>query len=336
MKIRKILFLVAILLLTTQLDAQRKMSDISSAPGAFSRIGFGARGIGMGNALGAIKSGNVFTYYNPALAVFQNDNSFNAQYTFLGLDRALNFISFTRRFDFYGKNDTIPGERVPRSTAGVSAGMINAGVSNIDQRDNQGFKKGTISTSENLFYLSLANKFSEKFAAGVTARFYYYKLYEEVTTTSLGFDVGLIYTVTPELAISFVLSDINSQYKWDSAPIYGTDGGATNDKFPLFKKLGVSYHYKPFNLQLAAEFASDNFGTNLFRFGAEYNIYEGLFLRGGIDNLYLNNGDDPAKPSLGFSYTRQVGNFNVGFDYAYQVEQYSSSDRHIIGLNFIF
>ena len=189
-------------LVSAQTEAQRKMNNLSSAPGAFSRIGFGARGIGMGNALSTVKSGNLFTYYNPALSVFQEDNSFNAQYTFLGLDRSLNFVSFTRRFDFYSKNDTIPGQRKPRSTAGVSAGLINAGVSNIDQRDNQGFKKGTISTSENMFYLSLANKFSEKLAVGVTAKFYYYKLYEEVNSTSLGFDIGAIYTFNPDLSVS--------------------------------------------------------------------------------------------------------------------------------------
>ncbi|MCC6638909.1 MAG: hypothetical protein IT278_14390 [Ignavibacteriaceae bacterium] len=336
MKNTKIFLLIIILFLSAPIDAQRIMNNLSSAPGAFSRIGFGARGIGMGNALSTVKSGNISSIYNPALSVFQDDNAFSAQYTFLGLDRSLNFVSFTRRFDFYSKNDTIPETRIPRSTAGVSLGLINAGVGNIDQRDNQGFKKGTLSTSENLFFLSLANKFSEKISVGVTARFYYYKLYEEVTSTSLGFDIGAIYTVTPELAVSLVLTDVNSQYKWNTAPIYNTEGGETIDKFPLFKKLGVSYYYKPYKLQLAAEFASDNYGTSLLRFGAEYNIYEGLFLRGGIDNFFLNKSDEPVKPSLGFSYSRELGNYRIGFDYAFQVEQYSSSDRHIIGLNFIF
>lgn len=337
MKRSIILAVIAILFLSSaQTEAQRKMNNLSSAPGAFSRIGFGARGIGMGNALSTVKSGNIFTYYNPALSVFQDDNSFNAQYTFLGLDRSLNFVSFTRRFDFYSKNDTIPAERKPRSTAGVSAGLINAGVSNIDQRDNQGFKKGSLSTSENMFYLAFANKFSEKLSVGVTAKFYYYKLYEEVTSTSLGFDIGAIYTFNQDLAVSLVLTDINSQYKWDTSPLYGTDGIASTDKFPLFKKLGVAYFLRPYNVQLAAEFASDNLGTNLIRFGAEYNIYEGLYLRGGIDNWFLNNGDEPAKPSLGFSYSRTFPGIKVGFDYAFQVEQYSTGHRHIIGLNFIF
>lgn len=207
MKRSIVLAVIAILFLSSaQTEAQRKMNNLSSAPGAFSRIGFGARGIGMGNALSTVKSGNIFTYYNPALSVFQDDNSFNAQYTFLGLDRSLNFVSFTRRFDFYSKNDTIPAERKPRSTAGVSAGLINAGVSNIDQRDNQGFKKGSLSTSENMFYLAFANKFSEKLSVGVTAKFYYYKLYEEVTSTSLGFDIGAIYTFNQDLAVSLVLT----------------------------------------------------------------------------------------------------------------------------------
>jgi hypothetical protein len=59
-----------------------------------------------------------------------------------------------------------------------------------------------------------------------------------VTSTSLGFDIGAIYTVTPELAVSLVLSDLNSQYKWNTAPIYNTEGGETIDKFPLLRSWG--------------------------------------------------------------------------------------------------
>ena len=63
--------------------AQPQFSEIASKPGAFSRIGFGARGIGMGNAMSAVTSGNLVSYYNPALTVFQQGNSFQTSYSFL-------------------------------------------------------------------------------------------------------------------------------------------------------------------------------------------------------------------------------------------------------------
>ena len=66
------------------------------------------------------------------------------------------------------------------------------------------------------------------------------------------------------------------------------------------------------------------------------NIYENLYLRGGIDQFNLSNTDAGLKPSLGFSYSKLLGDWLIGVDYAFMMEQYSSSDRHIIGLNIIF
>ena len=141
--IRKATFYTGLLLLLINYtaDAQPKFTEIASRPGAFSRMGFGARGIGMGNAMSAVTEGNLVSYYNPALSVFQENNSFHTSYSFLSLDRSLNFLNFTKRFDFYSSKDTSLENRVPRSTAGVSIGIINAGVSNIDGRDNQGIRQ---------------------------------------------------------------------------------------------------------------------------------------------------------------------------------------------------
>jgi len=50
--INKKLFLVTYLLLSVSLFAQsNQYSKIASLPGAFSRMGFGARGMGMGNTM---------------------------------------------------------------------------------------------------------------------------------------------------------------------------------------------------------------------------------------------------------------------------------------------
>ena len=90
-------------------------------------MGFGARGIGMGNAMSSVTTGNLVSYYNPALSPFQENNSFQTGYSFLSLDRSLNFLSFTRKFDFYSAKDT-SADRKPSRTAGISAGIINSGV----------------------------------------------------------------------------------------------------------------------------------------------------------------------------------------------------------------
>jgi len=316
--------------------AQPKFTEIASKPGAFSRMGFGARGIGMGNAMSAITEGNLVSYYNPALSVFQENNSFQTSYSFLSLDRSLNFLNFTRRFDFYSSKDTLKENREPRSTAGFSIGVINAGVSNIDGRDNQGFHTEELSTSENQFFLGLGIKFSKKFALGLNAKLYYYKLYEDVTTTEIGLDIGALYKLNDEWNISLVVTDINSKYEWNTNSVYGQEGSSPKDKFPLLKKIGVSYKSEGSNLLAAAEFENSNAGTNIIRAGIEYNIYENLFVRGGLDKFNLSNTDALAKPALGFSYLKSFGSLIIGIDYAFMIEQYSPHDRHIVGVNINF
>ncbi|MDR3628141.1 MAG: hypothetical protein P4L45_14960 [Ignavibacteriaceae bacterium] len=313
--------------------SQPKVSEISSMPGAFSRMGFGARGMGMGNALSSVTEGNLVSYYNPALSVFQQDNSFQTSYSFLSLDRSLNFLNFTRRFDFYSSKDST---KVPNGTAGVSVGIINSGVSNIDGRDNDGNKTGALTTSENQFFVGFANKFSKKFALGIAVKVYYYKLYEQITSTGVGLDIGALYVLNKHWNISFMLADLNSQYKWDTSPIYNEQGSTSTNKFPTLKKIGASYTNDEYGIIASAELESSNGGTNILRGGIEYNIFKDLYLRGGIDQVNLSNSDYPVNPSLGFTYFKSFDNIRVGVDYAFVVEPYSSQDRHIVGLNINF
>ena len=334
----KILFKISLLIIIVPFwgIAQPKFSKISSMPGAFSRMGFGARGIGIGNAMSSVIEGNIVSYYNPALIVYQENNSFQTSYSFLSLDRSLNFLNFTKRFEFYSAKDSLVENPKPRATAGISLGIINAGVGKIDGRDNQGIKTGDLSTSENQFFLGLANKFSEKFSIGISIKFYYYKLYEEISTNSVGFDAGVLYRINEQWNVSLMIADINSKYKWDTAPVYELQGSTNEDKFPVLKKVGVSYRNINLGLIASAEFESSNAETNILRFGAEYNLIENLFVRGGVDQFNLSNSDFPPKPALGFSYFKEFGNVKFGVDYAFMIEQYSPYDRHIVGLSVNF
>lgn len=301
-------------------------------PGAFSRIGFGARGTGMGNAISAVTTGELVSYYNPALSVFQKGNSIQVGYSFLSLDRSLNFLNYTRRFNLKRKDD----ENDTLRYAGLSVGVINAGVSNIDGRDGSGNKIGDFSTSENQFFIGLANRFSEKLSIGVSVKFYYYKLFEQVTANGFGLDLGILYLFDKNLSFSLVISDINAKYKWNTTSVYGEQGNTTTDKFPLSKKIGVSYKFENPKLLATLEFESLTSDLNFLKFGVEYNLFENLFLRGGFDKLNIGNFDFPFRPSLGFSYFYTTKSWLVGFNYAFVVEPYSPYDKHIIGLNFNF
>jgi hypothetical protein len=333
-KIHKQITLLFLLASLTTL-AQSEVSKISSRPGAFGRMGFGARGMGMGNAMSGVIHGNISSYYNPALSPFQSGNSFQTGYSFLSLDRSLNFLSFTKNFEF-GKRKDSEGNVKPRSTAGLSIGLINAGVGKIQERDNQGNLTDELSTSENMAYLGLSTRFSDKVAIGVTIKFFYYKLYEDLTSTGVGLDIGALYLLNDNITLSFLFSDLNSKYEWDSNELYGQNGTSITERFPVRKTFGITYKLNEPNIILAAEVENSNAGTTYIRFGAEYNLYEGLFVRGGMDRLNLSNSDFPVRPSLGFSYFYNWNSVKLGVDYAFVVEPYSSSDQHIIGLTINF
>ena len=335
-KISKNFLVIILLVFCTTAFSQDAYSSIAGKPGAFSRMGFGARGMGMANAMTSITSGNVVAYYNPALSIFQEGNSFSSSYSILSLDRSLNFLNFTRKFELGWKNADGSRRDKPRSVAGVSLGLINAGVDNFAERDNQGIKLGDLSPFENQFFMGVGLKTSERLAIGFTAKFYYSKLYDEVTTTSFAFDIGAIYILNENITIGAALIDVNAKYKWDSSKIYEQDGTNTTDEFPIRKKIGVSYKFSEQKIIASIEFEGINSETNFLRLGAEYNIFESLFLRAGVDNMNISNTDFPARPTFGFSYLHSLKSFVAGIDYAFVLEPFSSSDQHIVGININF
>lgn len=164
-----------------------------SDPGSFSRIGLNAKGMSLGNSISAMTSGNVYTYYNPALASFQSGGSVSASVAILSLDRQLNVLTYTQGL---------------RAGAGLSAGIINGTVSNIDGRDADGVHTSSLSTSENLFFFSFSNQFAPGFSLGLSLKDYYYSLYSGISSNSIGFDLGALYELTDFFTVAAVVTDL--------------------------------------------------------------------------------------------------------------------------------
>jgi hypothetical protein len=313
------IFLVAVLLawalpLKTMGQLQ-STSSVSGRAGAAMRMGFGARGMAMGNALTAVTSGDVQSYYNPAVVPFESDPTAAAAYGVLSLDRKLNYLSYTKSL---------------QPNAGFSLSMINAGVGNIDGRDRDGIHTETYSTSENAFMFSFGIKPTARFAIGVTAKILYYVFFEGIKSTTAGIDAGAIYLLSPEFSLGVALQDITAKYKWDTSQLYGQLGNSTTDYFPLRKRLGLCWTPKEYPLLVSGEIES--LGSSLFlRAGSEIKVTDGVLLRGGIDQIALNT-DVPVKPSLGVSVQTTVAQWTPSFDYAYVFEPYSPSGIHILSL----
>lgn len=340
---RKIL--LAILLIVVSHTAAH--SQAGSFAGAFSRLGFGARGLSMGNAMVANIFGDVSGYYNPALATFQDEGFVNVGYTFMSLDRQLNFLSFAKRFEF--PNQQIRG-------AGISISWLNSGVGDIDGRDNDTRKIGTFSTFDNQFALGLGFIVSDQVSIGVGFKYYYSKLFEEVTSTSVAFDGGIIFRPQPNLALGFSVRDINARNEWNTQNIYGsTFGNQTVNKFPTLFNLGGSL-LLPNNIgvvSLEAEYqknpkvedntiisTDDLVSDNVtLKVGGELFLTPNVNVRAGLDRIDLGSDDimGNLKPSIGVGFYKNFSkSIILGLDYAFQLEPYTHDPIQNISIGFKF
>jgi hypothetical protein len=289
--------------------------ELGGLAGAAMRMGFGARGMAMANALSADNRNDETGYYNPALVPFQVNPSALLSAGFLPLDRNLNFASYTQSI---------------KPTGGFSLALINAGVSKIEGRSLDGRPTETYSTSENEFLFTFGTKLRPNFAIGVSAKILYYALFEGVKSTTVGFDLGLIYAPADEWSVGLVVADINSKYKWDTSQLYGSDGNTTIDRFPLRRKIAVCYSPGFMKGHIAGEV--EWVGSVLVsRIGTEIGLHDNVSVRGGIDQIDFG-GKISAKPSIGFSVRSAAGSWIPTVDYGYILEPYSSGGIHMLSL----
>lgn len=344
---KKIILIFTILILSYSISN----AQLGSYAGAFARMGFGARGLSMGNAMVANIFGDVNGYYNPSLACFQTEGFVNLGYTAMTMDRRLNYVGFARKF-------VLPNQ--PKGGAGISLSWINSGVSDIDGRDNDAKQIGTFSTYENQFYFGTGFLLEENLAIGVGFKLYDSKLFDDVKTTSVAFDLGAIYKVRPDLSLGFSVHDISAKYKWDTSPptVYGADHGTTTiNKFPVLANLGAAY-LLPKNLGIfSAEFETDinpgfdikdTIGTvtttdksynYIVKVGAEIKLTEQLKIRAGMDRMDFKADDfwGNVKPCFGIGFYKPLNKeITLGVDYSFQIEPYSHDGIHNIGIGFKF
>lgn len=321
------------------------MAQVGSYAGAFSRMGFGAKGLSMGNAVVSNIYGDINGIYNPALSAFQNDGLVNIGYTFLSLDRKLNYIGFSKKF------------KLPKQTqggAGITLAWINSGVGDIDGRDNDTKKIGSFSTFENEFYLGTSFLLSEQISLGIGFKLYYAKLFTDITSTSFAIDVGGIYKANDNLTFGLAIKDFGAKYEWQTSQLYGALGNTTENKFPKILDLGATYilpsnmgivslafqqYFNPANKPDSSGIVPEKKNNSLMRVGFEFNIIKQVKFRAGMDRIDFSSNDFAGnlKPSFGLGLNKMFSqNISLGIDYAFQLEPYTHDPIQNISIAFKF
>lgn len=300
--------------------------------GVFTRMGFGARGQGMGNALSTVMDGTISTYYNPALSAFQEGYVLHGSYAFLSLDRKFNQVSYTQTLRIYDKEAAVyEAEPGVQSISGISVGWINAGDGTIQGYDSDGRPTEELSVFENQFYVNFGTRFSDRLAVGFNAKFYYSGLYEGVTSSGFGVDVGILYQLSPTLRVALIAQELLSKYKWDTSDLYGPQrGNATEDPFARIYRAGIGYTLPREYGIVSAEVEMIDGDSYLGRVGVEVPVVKQITLRGGVERLdFSDRGIDP-RPTFGFSVTQPVAQLEPVIHYAFILEPIAPSPTHVL------
>jgi len=296
-----------------------------SYPGSFARIGLTAKGMAMGNSIMAMTTGDVYTYYIPALASFQDGRNVGLSVALMSLNRQLNILTYTQSL---------------KPDAGISAGIINATVSNIDGRDADGVHTTDMSTSENLFYFSFSNQFARGFSVGISLKAYYYSLYSGISATSVGFDLGMLYKFTDFLSVGAAVTDLGEAYKWNSTSLYGNDpltgGVEITTPFPHLVKIGAAYSLPIVHSSITAEYNFGPSGLSGLNGGIEYSPLEVVALRAGFSSNTQDYVGTKVAPSFGFAAKISFLDLTPEVSYAFVSEPYSPYGIQTLSVNLGF
>jgi len=201
--------------------------------------------------------------------------------------------------------------------------------------------------------LTYARKMSDKILFGATVKV----IYEQIlTVSSTGFavDFGLQYLAGKSgLKFGVALKNFGPSMRFDGVGLdqyyepSGTPGGSTPEprrvslqdfSLPTTLELGISYEVpigKKNNVMVSTTFQNNNFSSDEYRVGLEYNYSNYVFLRGAYaftpdykaEDGLTKKDQNLFGPSFGVGLQYPFGNMKLGLDYAYRVTERFSANQ---------
>ena len=296
-------------------------AQTGGSAGAFSRIGFGPRGMAMGNTLSSVTSEGIYSYYNPALAArAQTGNQVDLSTAAMSFDRSFNTATGTFR--------------LPPS-AGISISLINANVSGIDGRSTDGYNTGSLQTHEYQVASAMGIAISSKFSAGIGLKYYIADFHTELSSAStLGLDIGALYTISKDWQLGLTVRDLLASYSWDSSTLFGDESSGRTDNFPTQYRLGASFSgISDLLISIdGGQTVFENQTANNLRLGSSYQLHERITIRAGWQINELASPKKSSHGSAGFSVHLPFDLLAPSIDYVFVQEGNNISYMHSFGL----
>ena len=288
--------------------------DKASFAGGFLRMGASARAMAMGSGFTAEIDAGFAAYHNPGSIVFTNKRQLGFSHHFLPLSRR-----------FMAANFSIP---IPPS-AGLGIAWISAGTDKIDGRTSSGEHTQYLSTSEDAFMISFAQRILPWFSAGLNIKILKHQLpmnTMDLSGKGIGMDFGVFIRTEKGANLAFMVQDLNSRYHWKTDKIFER-GKEYVEQFPTFYRAGTTFHYG--KAYVAADGGMIMNGKELLgytiRIGGEYPYMDHYFIRAGLGNGRMSVGvgvdwsllkDNDAKLDYAFVFENPAGSAHI-FTYAF-------------------
>lgn len=276
----------------------------SGQPGAFLRLGYSARALGMGGAFTSIADDGSALLWNPAGLSQLKNIELTGMYSILSLGRQQNYASVS----------------LPVSNIGTfGIGFIQYGVYDIDKRDEDGNPIGTFSDNEMAIIVGLGRTFHNFISYGASFSYLMHTI-DESKANGIGFDVGVIaHDIFDMVNIGMSIKSLSSNLKWDNT--------GTKEEIPYVMKTGASIKVPSIPLIGSLDYEIIQNGDNNIHVGAQYQILREFLIRAGYSGDHV---------TAGCSFKIPIKNANLQIDYAYDPMTSLDFSDHKIGLRYIF
>ncbi len=281
---------------------------------AFSRMGLGARALGMGGAFVAVADDGFASSFNPAGLVQLKRPTFSASYRFMSLGRKLSYVSYQQPI---------------KGGAAVGLYWINSGVGDVETRDYEGRVTGELSNHENLVNFNFAKRIIELFSVGLNIKYSQSNL-SVLDANTVGFDLGVLFGPYQKFRIGVTADNIGMKYSWTSGKYWqefdqvGTD---TEDDFPLNFKLGASYLLLKDKLLVSAQMDKNDKQKTRLHFGGEF---------WGVKYLAGRLGYKDGSFTFGLGVNYKVKTITLGLDYAFISSQVGTNSDNLVSMGIEF
>ena len=282
--------------------------------GAFQQLGLGARALGMGGAFVGVADDATAGFWNPAGLVQIEIRTIGAFFRKMALDRRLSYVTYCQPI---------------RNEATISIGWVNAGVSDVVGRNENGEITDEIENYENAIDLFFARKIINELSAGVRLGYIQYNL-ANTNAYGVGFGFSVFGKPTHELRVGAAVENLGMRYSWASGEYwkkYDLLGSSSKEEFPINLRFGASYLLWDDRILVCSEIDKNAKQKEKIHFGVEGWILESLAGRAGYDK---------GSWTLGMGLKHKMRSKILGFDYAFVSSRVDDDPDHLISVQLEF